>query len=130
VAPPLAAYRPSMLKGLETVVYHVDDLAGAGAWYRKVLGMEPNYDTEYYIGFTVAGDELGLHPLEGRERPPRGGQIAYWTVDDIDAAIAHFVEHGATPSGPIQDVGVRIGSVIDPFGNELGLIQNPRSPNQ
>jgi hypothetical protein len=29
--------------------------------------------------------------------------------------------------GPIQDVGegILIGSVIDPFGNVLGIIQNP-----
>ncbi len=45
-----------------------------------MLGIEPNYDTEYSIGFTVGGDELGLHPLDGRQRPPRGGQTAYyWT---------------------------------------------------
>ncbi len=118
-----------MLKGIETVVYYVDDLKAAGAWYRKVLGIEPNYDTEYYIGFTVAGDELGLHPLEGKQRPPRGGQTAYWTVEDLDAAVVHFCQHGATLNGEIQDVGVRIGSVIDPFGNELGLVQNPKSPN-
>lgn len=117
-----------MLKGIETVVYYVEDVKAAGAWYRKVLGIEPNYDTEYYVGFTVAGDELGLHPREGSEHP--GGQTAYWTVEDIDAAIAHFLAHGAKENGPVQDVGVRIGTVLDPFGNVVGLIQNPKSPNR
>jgi len=26
--------------------------------------------------------------------------------------------------------GILIGSVTDPFGNEFGLIQNPKSPNR
>lgn len=116
-----------MLKGIETVVYFVEDVKGACAWYRKALGMEPNYDTEYYAGFTVAGDELGLHP----GKPAAGGQVAYWSVTDIAQAVAHFVAHGAEVAKPAEDVGggIKIGSVRDPFGNELGLIQNPRSPN-
>jgi predicted enzyme related to lactoylglutathione lyase len=117
-----------MLKGLETVVYLVEDVKAACAWYRKALGLEPNYDTEYYAGFTVAGDELGLHP----GKPGAGGQTAYWSVADIDAAVAGFVAHGATVARAPEDVGggIRIGAVRDPFGNELGLIQNPRSPNR
>lgn len=126
-------YEPTMLKGLETAVYFVADLAAARDWYRKVLGIEPNYDTPYYVGFTVAGDELGLHPLEdGAGRASGNQQTAYWSVDDIDSAVAHFVEHGAELEGTISDVGggIRIGAVRDPFGNAFGLIQNPKSPNR
>jgi predicted enzyme related to lactoylglutathione lyase len=117
-----------MLKGLETVVYFVEDVRAACAWYREALGVAPNHDTEHYAGFTVAGDELGLHP----GKPGSGGQIAYWSVADIDAAIARLVARGAQGVKPPEDVGggIRIGSVRDPFGNELGLIQNPRSPNR
>jgi predicted enzyme related to lactoylglutathione lyase len=120
-----------MLKGLETVVHYVEDVKAAAAWYRKVLGIEPNHDTPYYVGFTVAGDELGLHPAgdhtakAGTER-----QTAYWSVADIRQAVAHFVEHGAREQ-KIDDVGggILIGSVLDPFGNVLGLVQNPHGPN-
>lgn len=117
-----------MLKGIETVVYFVEDMAKASAWYRAVLGIEPNYDTEHYTGFTVAGDELGLHP----GKPGTGGQTAYWSVEDMDKAVAHFASHGAELARPIQDVGggIRIGFVRDPFGNDIGLIQNPNSPNR
>jgi predicted enzyme related to lactoylglutathione lyase len=117
-----------MLKGIETVVYFVEDMKAATAWYRKVLAIEPNFDTEFYSGFTVAGDELGLHP----GKPVPGGQTAYWSVDDIDKAIAHFVEHGAKLEKAPDDVGggIRIGAVTDPFGNAFGLIQNPKSPNR
>jgi predicted enzyme related to lactoylglutathione lyase len=120
-----------MLKGLETAVYFVDDLAAAAAWYRKVLGITPNHESEFYVGFTVGGDELGLHPSGDGKGPSTAGQAAYWTVTDIRAAIAHFVEHGAREQKPVQDVGggILIGSLVDPFGNLLGLIQNPHSPN-
>jgi len=119
-----------MLKGLETVVYFVDDMRAATDWYRKVLGIEPNHDTPYYSGFTVAGDELGLHPAEGKGKGER--QTAYWTVADIKAAFAHFIEHGAREHTAPQEVGggILVGAVQDPFGNLVGLIQNPKSPNK
>ncbi len=117
-----------MLKGLETVVYFVPDMRRAVTWYREVLGIEPNYDTEYYSGFTVAGCELGLHPGAASG----DGEVAYWSVQDIDAAIAHFAAHGADTSHKVDDVGggIRVGHVCDPFGNKIGLIQNPNSPNK
>jgi predicted enzyme related to lactoylglutathione lyase len=117
-----------MLKGIETVVYFVEDVKRACAWYREVLGVAPNHDTEHYAGFTVAGDELGLHP----GAPVTGGPTAYWSVADLDAAVAHFVAHGATVSTAAQDVGggIKVGTVRDPFGNDVGLIENPRSPNR
>lgn len=121
-----------MLKGLETVVYYVDNVKAAGAWYAKVLGISPNHDTEYYVGFTVGGDELGLHPVaDGPGRPSAEGQTAYWTVDDVEAAVAHFVEHGAKGQG-VQEVGggIKVASVVDPFGNAIGLVENPKSPNR
>jgi predicted enzyme related to lactoylglutathione lyase len=117
-----------MLKGIETVVYHAEDVKAATAWYRKVLAIEPNFEAEFYCGFTVAGDELGIQP----GKPVSGGQVAYWSVDDIDKAIAHFVEHGAKSDKPPDDVGggIRVVHVTDPFGNAFGLIQNPNSPNK
>ena len=121
-----------MLKGLETVVYFVDDMRAATDWYKKVLAIEPNHDTPYYSGFTVAGDELGLHPLEGKPKASGQGQTAYWSVADIKAAFAHFIEHGAREHTAPQEVGggILIGAVQDPFGNLVGLIQNPKSPNK
>ena len=121
-----------MLKGIETVIYQAEDAQAAGAWYRKVLGIEPNFDEPYYVGFTVAGDELGLQPFgDDPRRPGTHGQTAYWTVADIKAAVAHFIEHGAKEDKPVEEVGggILVGSVLDPFGNVVGLIQNPKSPN-
>lgn len=120
-----------MLGGIETVVYFVDDLQAAAAWYRKVLGMEPNHESPYYVGFTVAGDELGLQPAGDATEKPGARQTAYWSVVDVREALAHFLEHGAREHNPVEEVGggILLASVLDPFGNVVGLIQNPHSPN-
>ena len=116
-----------MLHGLRTAVYYVTDLSAARDWYATVLGQKAYYDTPYYVGFNVGGYELGLHPAEGGAAPGPGGTAAYWGVDDAHAAIERLVAAGATVSHAPTDVGggVVLGSVIDPFGNELGVIVNP-----
>lgn len=115
-----------MLLGLRTVVYHTDDLAVAKAWYANVLGFAPYFDEPFYVGFNVSGYELGLHPDESKAT--RGGStFAYWGVEDIEAAHKRLLELGAAPHEDIQDVGerIRVASVIDPFGNIFGVIENP-----
>lgn len=91
------------------------------------MGIEPYFDEPYYVGFNVGGYELGLQPAEGDAAPGQGGTIAYWGVDDADAAVERLVRLGATPHEGVQDVGdgIRLGTVLDPFGNVLGVIHTP-----
>lgn len=113
-----------MFQGLRTVIYGVDDLAKAREWYSRVLGSKPYFDQPFYVGFEVGGFELGLNP-----DAPRGhaGPIAYWGVANADVAYQRLLKLGASEHGPVSDVGegIRIGSVIDPFGNSFGIIENP-----
>lgn len=114
-------------QGLRTAAYQVKDLAKAKAWYSKVLNAEPYFDQPSYVGYNVGGYELGLVPTSAAsdKREPAG--IAYWGVGDAKAAYQRLLDLGATPQDPIQDVGggILIGAVHDPFGNVLGIIQNP-----
>jgi predicted enzyme related to lactoylglutathione lyase len=116
-----------MFQGLRTAAYQAKDLEKAKAWYSSVLGLQPYFDQPFYVGFNVGGYELGITPGEkaGSNRVPAG--IAYWGVADAQAAYKRLVEMGATGLEPIQDVGegILIGAVHDPFGNVLGVIQNP-----
>jgi predicted enzyme related to lactoylglutathione lyase len=115
-----------MIKGLGTVIYPVPDLERAKAWYTKAFQQEPYFDQPFYVGFNVAGYELGLHP--GDERKPGGdGGLAHWRVDDIDVAVKHFADTGATIVVAPMDVGggIKVATVADPFGNAIGLLQNP-----
>jgi predicted enzyme related to lactoylglutathione lyase len=55
------------------------------------------------------------------------GAIAYWHVDDVPAAYARLLSMGAQPHEAPRDYGEGFigASVIDPFGNILGINYNP-----
>src|SRR5688500_2916869 len=111
--------------GLATVIYPVSDLARAKAWYADVFEQQPYFDEPFYVGFSIAGYELGLVPDEGRPGPDGG--VAYWRVDEIDAAVTRFTDGGAAIVSEAKDVGegIKVATVADPFGNAIGLIENP-----
>jgi predicted enzyme related to lactoylglutathione lyase len=113
--------------GLRTVVYHVMDLASAKDWYSRVLGFGPYFDEAFYVGFDVGGFELGLLPAESGSPAGLGGTTAYWGVENAEEALAKLLEHGATLHEDVEDVGegIKVASVIDPFGNQLAVIENP-----
>ena len=113
-----------MLLGLRTVIYPAPDLARAKQWYSELLGQAPYFDEPFYVGFSVGGFELGLLP---DAEPGTTGPQALWGVADIEATQARLLALGATSLEPVTDVGggIRVAAVRDPFGNRLGLIQNP-----
>lgn len=117
---------PAALLGLRTVIYRVPDVAGARDWYAGILNRQPYFDQPFYVGFDINGYELGLQPDSVAARQEAGG-IAYWGVTDADSALARLVGSGAAPRSEVEDVGggVRVATVFDPFGNVLGVIENP-----
>jgi len=116
-----------MIHGLGTVIYHVTDLDRAKAWYSSAFQHQPYFDEPFYVGFNIGGYELGLDPNQTAAAPGPGGSVAYWRVAEIEHAVKHFVAIGAAVVAPIQDVGdgIKVASVTDPFGNIVGLIENP-----
>jgi len=117
----------AMILGLRTVIYHVPDLQRAKAWYSTAFGVQPYFDEPFYVGFNIGGYELGLDPGSTVSRPGRGGSVAYWRVEKIEDAVQHFVAAGAAIASDVQDVGdeIKVAIVTDPFGNFIGLIENP-----
>ena len=116
-----------MFKQLVTAIYHAPDIEKAKAWYSQVLGIKPYFDEAFYVGFNVGGYELGLQPDPGENLQGLGGSLPYWRVDDIEIAFKSLLELGATVINPIAGVGdsIKVAIVKDPFGNALGIIQNP-----
>ena len=114
-------------QGLRTVKYVVTDLARAKAWYADVFGVQPYFDEPYYVGFNIGGYELGLDPDVSTQRPGAGGATAYWGVADAAAALARLEALGAPVHEPLADVGggIKVCAVLDPFGNVVGIIENP-----
>ena len=116
-----------MILGLRTVIYHVPDLPRAKAWYSAAFGVQPYFDEPFYVGFSVGGYELGLDPATKGTPPGPGGTVAYWGVQNVEAAVQDFIQAGASLKAPVQDVGgdIRVATIADPFGNLVGLIENP-----
>jgi predicted enzyme related to lactoylglutathione lyase len=114
----------AMMLGLRTVIYPVPQLDAAREWYARVLGQQPYFDQPFYVGFCVGGFELGLIP---DSQPGTNGSQAYWGVPDAQAAFDRLLQLGATSLAAVTDVGegIRVAAVQDPFGNRLGIIQNP-----
>lgn len=131
-----------MLRGLATITFQADDLADARKWYAEVLGTDayferrvalPGEDEERlaYIEFRI-GDyqqELGIVDRafvpNGQVQGPAGA-IAYWHVDDVNASFERLISLGATEHQPpiMRGEGFVTASVVDPFGNILGVMYN------
>jgi predicted enzyme related to lactoylglutathione lyase len=115
-----------MFQGLRTVIYHVDDLEKAKSWYSTILGKSPYFDQPFYVGFNVGGFELGLDPnINGVKKG--NSPVAYWGVSNAETACKRLLELGAKKHTDVQDVGgdIRVATMLDPFENIFGIIENP-----
>jgi predicted enzyme related to lactoylglutathione lyase len=125
-----------MLRGITTVNHFATDLAAARDWYAELLGIEPYFTREVggavaYVEFRVGDHQAELGIIDARFAPPGraaapGNTLTYWAVDDLDATLARLVALGATIlQEPVEHgPGFVTASVVDPFGNALGVMFN------
>jgi predicted enzyme related to lactoylglutathione lyase len=126
------------LRGMATVNFWADDVVAARDWYARLFGVEayfqrPNAEHPAYVEFRIGDYENELGIIDRRYAPPSmqsgpGGAILLWHVDDIDLAYARLLTMGAKEYDPITkrgDSGFVTASVVDPFGNVLGIMTNP-----
>lgn len=126
-----------MLRGLTTANFVVDDLGAAIRWYTDLLGVEPYFvrevhGTPAYVEFRIGdfGHELGF--IDRRFAPASragsdiGATLTYWAVDDVEAAYERLLSLGSTSHQEVTERGPGFvtASVIDPFGNALGVMYN------
>jgi catechol 2,3-dioxygenase-like lactoylglutathione lyase family enzyme len=111
------------LQGLRTVIYPAPDLDAAKAWWSELLGTPPYFEEPFYVGYDVAGYELGLLP----HGDPADGALTYWGVDDVAEAMRTSLAAGAVEHTALSEVGGGIitATVRTPQGAILGLIFNP-----
>jgi catechol 2,3-dioxygenase-like lactoylglutathione lyase family enzyme len=127
-----------MFRGMATVTFSADDLAAARDWYTKLLGIEAYYAfpeppaPAAYIEFRVGDDEDELGFIDRRYAPSRaangpGGAVVFWHVDDLRATVSTLLAMGATEYEAVteREGGFATASVVDPFGNVLGVMHNP-----
>jgi len=114
----------STTEGIKTVLHPVSDLATSKAVYAALLGVPPQTDESYYVGFEAAGQHIGLVPGGGPQAMT--APVAYWHVLDLEAKLAEVTAAGATVREPARDVGGGrlVATITDPDGNVLGLLQD------
>ena len=125
-----------MLRGLSTVSFFADDVTAAQAWYAELLGIEPYFvrpvqGTPAYVEFRIGDYQHELGIIDTRfaphERPAKAaGAVIYWHVDDVEGAYDRLISMGATVyEEPVErGPGFVTASVVDPFGNILGVMYN------
>lgn len=120
------------LRGLTTVSFWAADLAAAKKWYAELLGIDPYFERPGYAEFRL-GDyqhELGLidirYASDGSANSRPGGAVVYWHVDDVTATFEKLLSMGAKEyEAPTErGQGFITASVVDPFGNILGIMYN------
>jgi predicted enzyme related to lactoylglutathione lyase len=125
-----------MFRGIATISFFADDLAAARDWYADLFGVEAYYayppEAPAYVEFRIGddADEIGI--IDRRWAPPgasnpAGGAVVFWHVDDLEATLGRLLALGATEYEPLtrREAGFATASVVDPFGNVLGIMTNP-----
>lgn len=116
-----------IMLGLRTTIYKVGDINEAKEWYTEAFRSKPYFEEPSYMGFNIAGYELGLQPEENPTTDKVESVINYWGVEDIHAEYERLIVLGATSHEKPTNVGgaLIVASVKDPWGNVIGLIYNP-----
>jgi predicted enzyme related to lactoylglutathione lyase len=122
------------LRGFATVSFFAADHVAAKKWYTELLGMEPYYDRPGYFEFRIGDYQHELGVIDSKYMPDFDtsatgptGAVIYWHVDDVNATLDYLLSKGAKPLHAPQDRGEGFitASVVDPFGNVLGIMYNP-----
>ena len=126
------------LRGFATINLWADDVAAAAAWYTEFLGVEAYFERPgpdgrpAYVEFRIGDYEAEVGIIDRRYAPPGaatgpGGAIMHWHVDDLEATVQRLLSMGAEEYHPItpRGEGFVTASVVDPFGNVLGVMDNP-----
>jgi predicted enzyme related to lactoylglutathione lyase len=126
------------LRGFATLNIWADDVAAAVAWYEEFLGEKAYFHRAgpdgklAYAEFRIGDYQAELGIIDRTWAPPSaasepGGVVMHWHVDDLAGTLERLLALGAAEYQPItpHGEGFDTASVIDPFGNVLGIMYNP-----
>jgi predicted enzyme related to lactoylglutathione lyase len=129
--------KSTTLRGMATVSYFADDVKAARKWYAALLGIEPYFErpdakNPAYVEFRLGDHQHELGIIDKKFQPKGakagpGGAVLFWHVDDIEATHQKLIDMGCKDYEPLtkREAGFVTASVIDPFGNVLGIMYNP-----
>jgi predicted enzyme related to lactoylglutathione lyase len=110
-----------MLQRIDCVMFRVDDVASAVAFYRDVMGLVPRWREGNQAGLEfpgTPGSELVLH-----SDPDIPALDVNYEVEDVTASLPTLVEAGSrVVTGPFSIPIGNCAVITDPFGNNLTLV--------
>ena len=121
-----------ILRGISTIKFYASNHNEAAEWYTKFWGSVPYFKVVDYEEFCIGGyqQELGIinstfSPQNINDKPT--GATVYWHVDNLQDTFDKLQSLGAKIFQPIADRenGFSTASLVDPFGNILGIMTNP-----
>jgi predicted enzyme related to lactoylglutathione lyase len=121
------------LKGVATISLWATDHQAAVSWYSELLGTKPYFERPGYAEFRIGDYQTEIGIINREYAPhmtfPKGpaGVVVYWHVDDVEKTVKYVLSKGATQLEAPQDRGHGFitATVVDPFGNVLGIMHNP-----
>jgi methyltransferase (TIGR00027 family) len=121
-----------MLKSLAGVTYRVPDLQKAKDWYGQFFDQPAILDSPFVVVFRAGDSTLNLVPAADSMPGSEERVVAYWNVEDIDAAYRRLLDAGAASESEITTTVLRtkMARLADPFGNALGLMSRASEAKQ
>ena len=114
-----------MIKGVDFIVQHTQDMPRAMAFYRDTLGLPLITEMEdFWIEFDIGGTVLAIMRPDFYELPfePRVGSQVALQVDDVSASRSALEAKGIAFQGDILDTSVcHMAFFADPDGNAFML---------
>jgi predicted enzyme related to lactoylglutathione lyase len=124
--------QPQQLRGISTVSFWATDHAAATKWYTDLLGVEPYFERPGYAEYRIGDYQTELGLIDSAYAPAGAAKVAsgaviYWAVEDVTATFERLLTLGAERLEGVQERGHGFitATVIDPFGNILGIMENP-----
>ena len=110
-----------MNQGIKTILYSASDLTRAKTLFKKLLGVEPQVENPYYVGFKIGDQDVGL------VRNGQPGPVAFWHVSNIKESLQLVLDAGGQTQQAAKDVGggKLVATAKDAEGNLIGFVQLP-----
>lgn len=121
------------LRGVATISLWAANHKAAVTWYSELLGTKPYFERPGYAEFRIGDHQTEVGIIDSNYAPhltfPEGpaGVVLYWHVDDLQKTLTRVLSMGAKELQAPEDRGRGFvtATVVDPFGNILGLMYNP-----
>jgi len=104
-----------------------EDIVRSSAFYKAVFGWNIRQRGDGATSFDDGVGEVSGTWVKGRPPAISPGLLVYIMVDDMEKTIEAVIAHGGTIVQPVgMDAPEITARFSDPFGNIIGLYQNPK----